>query len=413
MNMEDRINLAVDKRDILELNNIISLYEKEGKIIELSNIMQGSKNAILPFDYGNQEEQYGKMIERYFLLLARNLKKENYCSLIEDLISKDFCINGETYWYYHHKAHLLDNLYYDKMQDEADILFSMAAAKARSKDLFHITNGVFSTRSLKYFESMLSVDVKKRNIIEYYGNYIFSKQDSCFLICADSKYFKNYSFAFLNSFRNSINKNSGFNIIPHIHIINPDQECKELILDKYKDEFTFNYSFEYIDLDNINDHSKRAYYTTPRYTLVPDLLELYGVDIIVSEIDAVIGKNLYEFVRFCRNYELALSQGVSSMNFYYHYGRISAILSYFGNNFLSKTFAKLNKKYIDLYFDFSKTSTNWLIDQISLYKIFKFLKSDIYVKNNTIGKINANMLVELAQHFPGGKEAFIKHYKKN
>ncbi|MIA15680.1 hypothetical protein EBL15_08350, partial [Campylobacter coli] len=210
MNMEDRINLAVDKRDILELNNIISLYEKEGKIIELSNIMQGSKNAILPFDYGNQEEQYGKMIERYFLLLARNLKKENYCSLIEDLISKDFCINGETYWYYHHKAHLLDNLYYDKMQDEADILFSMAAAKARSKDLFHITNGVFSTRSLKYFESMLSVDVKKRNIIEYYGNYIFSKQDSCFLICADSKYFKNYSFAFLNSFRNSINKNSGF-----------------------------------------------------------------------------------------------------------------------------------------------------------------------------------------------------------
>ncbi|EAL3269642.1 TPA: hypothetical protein SBX69_001706 [Campylobacter coli] len=76
MNMEDRINLAVDKRDILELNNIISLYEKEGKIIELSNIMQGSKNAILPFDYGNQEEQYGKMIERYFLLLARNLKKK-------------------------------------------------------------------------------------------------------------------------------------------------------------------------------------------------------------------------------------------------------------------------------------------------------------------------------------------------
>ncbi|WP_173938571.1 hypothetical protein [Campylobacter coli] len=101
------------------------------------------------------------------------------------------------------------------------------------------------------------------------------------------------------------------------------------------------------------------------------------------------------------------------MNFYYHYGRVSAILSYFGNNFLSKTFAKLNKKYIDLYFDFSKTSSNWLIDQISLYKIFKFLKSDIYVKNNVLGKINANMLVELAQHFPGGKEAFIKHYKKD
>lgn len=55
-------------------------------------------------------ESYGMLVELYchYIKLLKN--KDEAISIIQNLIDKDFLLNGESYWYYHQKAHISKEL---------------------------------------------------------------------------------------------------------------------------------------------------------------------------------------------------------------------------------------------------------------------------------------------------------------
>lgn len=68
-------------------------------------------NALLPKKISSELfESYGMLIELYchYIKLLKN--KNEAIEIINNLIDEDFRLNGESYWYYHQKAHISKEL---------------------------------------------------------------------------------------------------------------------------------------------------------------------------------------------------------------------------------------------------------------------------------------------------------------
>lgn len=169
-----------------------------------------------------------------------------------------------------------------------------------------------------------------------------------------------------------------------------------------------NFSIEKAPLiENLDNRSRMAYYTTPRFTILPRLFNIYPeCNFIVSDIDVEIVKSLDGFLDFCKDYDFALSSGVGTQKHYYQWTRVSAGLAYFSTSSVSKDYVNFISKYIIQTFNFEKNSKNWLIDQVALWK--GLLALNLEGNKPNVGKINLGMLLNLAQNHPGGKKAFIQ-----
>jgi len=389
-----------------EKKDSLSAYQLARHLIDIkmTQIIPELFHNILPIKISSDAiESYGMLMEIYCFWVNRHYKKDEAINIIQDLIERDYTINGESYWYFHHRAHIADNL--KRNPFESDMFYALAAVKAKGLSLYHITNGIYTIRPDEYVRELITVQGpkflnRKFKIMEYYSTDIY--KDCVYLVCADANYFRLYSELLLNS----VIEMEPENIVVHFHIINPDQEGLELA-EKLTTLSRVNYSVEYIDFpDGMSDRSKIAYYTTPRYTLIPELMDCYGTDFIVTDIDVSIKEKWNNFLGNVRKHDLALSSGILSQQNYYPWTRVSAGLAYFGNNSLSRLYLKIVKNYITTVFDFSPSGINWLIDQNALWKAYKVLNLAAY--NERVGKINLAMLVNLAQNHPKGKKGLIQ-----
>lgn len=379
-------------KDIKCLLNQILKSEKMEVILKLEKI--------LPFKIEDNDdiEAYGQIFEIYCYFVKLVFVKEEAISRINKLLDREVGLNRESYWYLHQKAHILQ----EKNNELSDYYYALAAMKSKNYNLFHISRGIRIYRSDSYFKHLL--DFCNSNISTSKKFFINNKKAKHICIAsADPSYFKKYAQIFYYSGINmGINNES---IAVHFHIINPDDECFA-ILEKLP---CVNYSIEKISL---SPFVEKAYYTIPRYSIILDLLSHYDFldSFTVFDIDVAFDKNINYFLASFKNNDIGLVlNGMREKYMLSEWSTICAGLSFFKNTKKNIDFIKIYNSYISNVFDFDyhAENANWLIDQMALYKCYKFLYQDKDVKH-----ISRTSLVMPAQLYPGGKNQFVIHYKK-
>lgn len=342
-------------------------------------------------------ESYGMLVELYchYIKLLKN--KDEAISIIQNLIDKDFLLNGESYWYYHQKAHISKELNND-IYGGGDGLYALAAYKAKNFSLFHITRGILIHRPLEV------VRMFKNELAETMPDIcqINRKAQKClFIVSADAVYFKEYAQIFYKSVMEYSDEDS--NIGVHFHIINPDEECFEII-NLYK---LPNYSVEY---KNLSDYVKKAYYTIPRYSIISLLDKLYDCEnYIVADIDVAINKNINAFLKYMNSYNfgLVINSSIDS-KMSYPWSSICAGLAYFKKCDEMYKFVQCYDNYVKFVFDdtLQSQNANWLIDQMALWYAYNEV-----VKHSSCKGISRSTLAMAAQLHDGGKKGFLKYYR--
>lgn len=396
----DKKNLNPSKIDVC-VNNLQRSEIEKAKLVAFFKDLLPAFCDMSDFE---KVQSYGIAFESCIHFMSRQTDKSEFLDWLEQALRDEFVLNGESYWYFHNLANLSENR--EPMNDASHRYFALAAQLMSAFDVYHMSNGASSMRNtndmLTSFRNNKQSQFSVQRQINLKSLDQYSEYKKIFVTCADSSYFKKFSKIFLNS----VKKNSS-DVLSHIHIINPDNEAMELAK-AYESEFNVSFSSEVIKFPkSASDKTLRAYYTTPRFTILNDLLSVFpNAEFLVSDIDLAIVQDVDNFFEICGTYDLALSSGILSQNGYYSYNRVAAGLSYFSNSKLAHEFIEFLSYYIKTVFNFMPQSKNWLIDQIALWKSLEAL--NLVGESSKVGKISIRMLAELAQDFKGGKEAFAK-----
>lgn len=233
---------------------------------------------------------------------------------------------------------------------------------------------------------------------------IHCKPQKClFVVSADSTYFYRYAQIFYKSIME--NNNGDNNIGVHFHIINPDEKCFEII-NSFK---LANYSIEY---KNLSNYVKKAYYTIPRYSMMPYFDKIYNCKhYIICDIDVAIDKDIDIFLKSVNNYNFALVLNGAIYNennkMSYPWSSIGAALAYFKKCDEMHQFFQHYNSYVNNVFDSTLQTehANWLIDQMALWHAYNKV-----AKHSSCKGISKSALIMAAQMYKGGKNEFVKHF---
>lgn len=152
------------------------------------------------------------------------------------------------------------------------------------------------------------------------------------------------------------------------------------VISDYMDNFNIdNYSihFESSDFLNLAIIQTKSYYTARRYIFLGDMMQKYNKTTFLFDADSIIRKDLKEYVRQNKSYDMSL---LIKNEIRYFNLTITANQAMFNNTDNSKIFLNFYKKYSN--YLLKKKKLRWNVDQIVLYICFiiinRFFKAKIH-----------------------------------
>ncbi len=113
--------------------------------------------------------------------------------------------------------------------------------------------------------------------------------DSVYLVCCDSRYFKLFGEALVNSLAHR----AVARLLLHVHLVNPDDAAESLLVRlRSKSIVSIGSSREWIDFSEFSDSSRRTYLSCARYLVLPEVLDIYNKPALVADIDQLVVADL-------------------------------------------------------------------------------------------------------------------------
>lgn len=317
-------------------------------------------------------EDYGFVFEVMMYCLVRSRPPAEVMEEVARIIDLEQALNGESYWL--HNAIACYKLNIDKNDTAAFLHFSLAAAELKgASETYHISSGCETIRPLDYdladFAPRLP-QVAMPSLDSLTGN-----QFRCVhLISADSVYFRKYVNRLLESVANFRSNDDGF----HVHIIDPDEECRYSVRSLMETFPWFSSSESRMPIpENGQRRSKMAYYASVRYMVAPVVMEQLNCSVIVTDADFIVDKS-YDGVWTALQSTAAIFTTTPGMqeNFY-PWLRCAANFSAFAASEDGRKIAQHLGDYISRTFCMDDVSRNWLVDQNATWHAYEKFSGSI------------------------------------
>lgn len=285
-------------------------------------------------------------------------------------------------------------------EESAQFEFMDSGTFQLKEERFHISRGAATFRGISWLSERLE-DRKSTTWepkIEFQGK---GKQLGNFeavqLTCADSVYFQKFGprYCFESLSRGGL---------PHIHLINPNKNhwsLSDILSRRYGAQF----SFENSDFLSSIPFPK-GYLINPRYALLPRVLERYSESVLVTDIDAAPIESFGKILEQSKILDAGLrvladpkkGGGIP-------WKRVAAVGNLFFATQGGYELATMVSVYISSLITPYSNRNGWLLDQNALSTSFSLAEE----KNIRVGRllVDGRTPIMLAQHMPGGKEAFV------
>ncbi|MFB9968821.1 hypothetical protein ACFFMP_01560 [Pseudoroseomonas cervicalis] len=177
------------------------------------------------------------------------------------------------------------------------------------------------------------------------------------LCAADAGYFAKFGEAFVRSALKA-----GFSDLIHLHVVNPDARSRELVnlihgLPGIKVNFSFS---EYRD----QPHTK-AYYATARFIFASRVMDLYGCDLLISDIDVALQQDAKDFALQFAGADVGVR--VRPVKNYFPWKTVIVNLVYLRNCEASRNALSYVGKYFWLIVGDKSRSEIWGVDQSAFF----------------------------------------------
>lgn len=252
----------------------------------------------------------------------------------------------------------------DRIED-AVAAYRKAASLAVGSDVIHFNRGIFSAQFiLPEASAPLAVSPDEA-----------SAPGLVHLVSCDAAYFKRYGAAVVGSSRTTPGHGE---TIMHVHVVDPDAESMQLA-HTLQQQHEFNLTTEFFPIEGAPRRIKIAYYTSARFIMVPELLEIYRRPVLVTETDCLINWNWGEIIDWCKNADFGSMQ--SSLNNLVPWTRIPAGIVYFDHRAKGYTLASELRRFLQGLFLAPSTHRYdlWTIDQVALWLTWQRYRQDLDV----------------------------------
>lgn len=196
---------------------------------------------------------------------------------------------------------------------EADKLF------ARDVSVMTGSGSHTYTRALSFFRKYEPQGKFPRTRVDLSHQMIGSidRRSIVYLVAADSVYFCRYAQALARS----IELFGGKNILLHFHVVNPDQQSRELFSTLLARYSNIRVSTELYNLDEFSDAQRKTYYSCARYLILSEIITELGLPVVVADMDQMLMSDPTPLLKIAHGADVTL------MRFENQYHNILSLLS--------------------------------------------------------------------------------------
>lgn len=184
-----------------------------------------------------------------------------------------------------------------------------------------------------------------------------------FLISCDSGYYRRFSKMLLSSLL-ATNEN----ITLHFHILGNTEEIsaikKEALVDHKENNIKINYSYEELTITHSN-----TYYAISRFLIAHQIIEHYGADVIIGDIDSAVVGDLRKPQEYVGTRDIGVNLSTRQNGFFkFPWNSISGGYVYLKSTPLSISYARDLATLISHFYD-PRSIKSWWLDQGALFSI--------------------------------------------
>lgn len=231
------------------------------------------------------------------------------------------------------------------------------------KNLGRHATGALSFRyshELERISSNLRDYTTKINFLKDCNNFNDDYSEIVFAAC-DSKYFDMFSEVFISSFAYNLTSK-----ICHIHVVNPTKSTIEKANIIASSFANFNFSYEH------SRFNEAIYFATARFLTLETILDFYGKDVLVCDIDAAFLADFSISEILSQNFDLVIKADDQCGLALYPWRGLAAGFLAVKNNDRAKDFIRSLKSYILNFLLDAQYDNIWYFDQTALYCLLNF-----------------------------------------
>ncbi|MFG0353810.1 hypothetical protein ACF8LD_17645 [Pseudomonas sp. zbq_5] len=187
--------------------------------------------------------------------------------------------------------------------------------------------------------------------------------ESVVFAACDSKYFDMFGDVLISSIAGKLEKK-----VCHVHVVNPTDAVFEKAsrFDQLMDNFNFSYEF--------SGFTSSIYYAVARFVALEQILELYGLDVLVCDVDAAFLSN-YSLDEILSTRDIVIKADDKCSLHTYPWRGLAAGFFAVRNGAAAVRFVRALKSYVMHFMLDSKYDKIWYFDQTALFCLINYFSA--------------------------------------